>query len=95
MYEIPTLAIVNEVYFRMAYNYDELMESFKKRLDAKVERLKNGEFELGAFSEFGMRRRLSGEAQELAVKTLHQTKYPSSTFVGTSNVYLDHVCRTG
>ncbi len=88
MYEIPTLAIVNEVYFRMAYNYDELMESFKKRLDAKVERLKNGEFELGAFSEFGMRRRLSGEAQELAVKTLHETKYPSSTFVGTSNVYL-------
>ena len=25
MYEIPTLAIVNEVYFRMAYNYDELL----------------------------------------------------------------------
>ena len=30
MYEIPTLAIVNEVYFRMAHNYDELIESFKK-----------------------------------------------------------------
>ena len=30
MYEIPTLAIVNEVYFRMAYDYDELFESFKK-----------------------------------------------------------------
>ena len=35
MYEIPTLAIVNEVYFRMAYNYDELFESFKERLAEK------------------------------------------------------------
>ena len=88
MYEIPTLAIVNEVYFRMAHNYDELIESFKRRLDEKVNKLKNGEFELGAFSEFGMRRRLSAEAQDLAVKTLSDNKYPSSTFVGTSNVYL-------
>ena len=88
MYEIPTLAIVNEVYFRMAYDYDALLKSFKTRLDEKVKKLKNCEFDLGAFSEFGMRRRLSGEAQELAVKTLHETKYPTSTFVGTSNVYL-------
>ena len=88
MYEIPTLAIVNEVYFRMAYNYDELLESFKERLNEKVSKLVNNEFELGAFSEFGMRRRLSGEAQALAVKTLSEAKYPTSTFVGTSNVYL-------
>ncbi|MCQ2534190.1 MAG: nicotinate phosphoribosyltransferase [Clostridia bacterium] len=88
MYEIPTLAIVNEVYFRMAYNYDELLESFKERLNEKVNKLVNNEFELGAFSEFGMRRRLSGEAQALAVKTLSEAKYPTSTFVGTSNVYL-------
>ena len=33
MYEIPTLAIVNEVYFRMQYCYDEPFESVKKRLD--------------------------------------------------------------
>lgn len=36
MYEIPTLAIVNEVYFRMAYDYNELLDSFKERLSAKV-----------------------------------------------------------
>ena len=30
MYEIPTLAIVNEVYFRMQYDYDDLLESFKE-----------------------------------------------------------------
>lgn len=88
MYEIPTLAIVNEVYFRMAYDYNELIESFKERLDAKIQGLMNCEYELGAFSEFGMRRRLSAEAQEMAVKALSENKYPTSRFVGTSNVYL-------
>ncbi len=88
MYEIATLAIVNEVYFRMAYNYDELLESFKERLDTKLAKLESGEFEIGAFSEFGMRRRLSAEAQDLAVAKLKAGKYPSSVFVGTSNVYL-------
>lgn len=88
MYEIPTLAIVNEVYFRMAYDYSALIESFKERLEEKVSKLSTGEFELGAFSEFGLRRRLSGEAQELAVCMLSSVKYPSSNFVGTSNVYL-------
>ena len=68
MYEIPTLAIVNEVFFRMAYNYDELFESFKERLADKVAKLESGTYELGSFSEFGMRRRLSAEAQELAKK---------------------------
>lgn len=31
MYEIPVLAIVNEVYFRMQYDYDKLIESFKEK----------------------------------------------------------------
>ena len=88
MYEIPTLAIVNEVYFRMAYDYDKLMESFKNRLDAKIAKLESGEYDLAAFSEFGMRRRLSGEAQDLAVKRLAETNLGRSVFVGTSNVYL-------
>lgn len=43
LYEIPTLAIVNEVYFRMAYNYDELLKSFKERLSAKVAALEADE----------------------------------------------------
>ncbi|AOZ97399.1 nicotinate phosphoribosyltransferase [Butyrivibrio hungatei] len=88
MYEIPTLAIVNEVYFRMQYNYDELFESFKKRLAEKVEKVENGSIYLSIFSEFGLRRRLSAEAQELAVKTLAEAKLTSSTFLGTSNVFL-------
>ncbi len=91
MYEIPTLAIVNEVYFRMAYDYDELMDSFKERLDEKYDKLVSGEYCIGAFSEFGLRRRLSAEAQELAVKKLAQlaaNKDCRSKFVGTSNVFL-------
>lgn len=88
MYEIPTLAIVNEVYFRMQYNYDELFESFKRRLAEKVEKVENGSIYLSIFSEFGLRRRLSAEAQELAVKTLAEAKLTSSTFLGTSNVFL-------
>ena len=99
MYEIPTLAIVNEVYFRMAYDYDELLDSFKERLSAKMAALeadaavetegKETVYRLGSFSEFGLRRRLSAEAQELAVKALSEADYKgNSLFVGTSNVYL-------
>jgi nicotinate phosphoribosyltransferase len=90
MYEIPTLAIVNEVYFRMAYNYRDLMASFEEKLDKKIEGLLDGTYELGSFSEFGLRRRLSGEAQAMAVLKLkeHQGEYKNSLFVGTSNVYL-------
>ena len=91
MYEIPTLAIVNEVYFRMQYNYDELLKSFKERLDAKYEDVRIGKYYLGVFSEFGLRRRLSREAQEMAVEKfshINDTMHCASTFVGTSNVYL-------
>lgn len=90
MYEIPTLAIVNEVYFRMAYDYDMLHESFKERLEAKIQTLISGENRIGNFSEFGVRRRLSSEAQDLAVRRLAEenSKFLDSNCVGTSNVYL-------
>ena len=88
MYEIPTLAIVNEVYFRMKYDYEELEADFAGRLERKVQDLQSGAYALGAFSEFGVRRRLSASAQELAVKALKEADYKDSLFVGTSNVYL-------
>ncbi|SER12327.1 nicotinate phosphoribosyltransferase [Butyrivibrio fibrisolvens] len=93
MYEIPTLAIVNEVYFRMQYDYDDLLESFKERLEKKFEDVRSNRFNLGTFSEFGLRRRLSRQAQELAVEKfshLHDGKDTQckSNFIGTSNVYL-------
>lgn len=88
LYEIPTLAIVNEVYFRMAYDYDVLLESFTERLQEKVNKLSDGTYAIGPFSEFGIRRRLSGEAQALAIEALQKADYSDSSFVGTSNVYL-------
>ena len=88
MYEIPTLAIVNEVYYRMQYDYNELMNNFEKRLDEKIKWLQDGTYCLGNFSEFGLRRRLSAQAQELAVQKLSREKLGKSNFVGTSNVYL-------
>ena len=91
MYEIPTLAIVNEVYFRMKYDYNVLMNSFKSRLEEKFNNLKSGKWYIGVFSEFGLRRRLSAEAQELVVEKfshLNDTQHCASKFIGTSNVYL-------
>lgn len=90
MYEIPVLAIVNEVFFRMNYNYDELFASFKEKLENKIHLLIDGTYSIGIFSEFGLRRRLSAKAQDLAVKLLceNNSKYHSSKCVGTSNVYL-------
>ncbi len=92
MYEIPTLAIVNEVFFQMRHNYDDLMKSFEKKLDEKISWLSSGKYDIGTFSEFGLRRRLSGEAQALAVKKLAASDLGKSVFVGTSNVYLAKEC---
>lgn len=91
MYEIPILAIVNEVYFRMQYDYDKLLEQFKKNADYKFDMLKSGKWYAGTFSEFGLRRRLSAEAQEYVVEKfshLNDTAHCASRFIGTSNVYL-------
>lgn len=92
MYEIPTLAIVNEVFFRMNYDYDKLYKSFKEKLSEKKKWLTENTFTIGNFSEFGLRRRLSAEAQDLAVMELSElngnNKEIGSVCVGTSNVYL-------
>lgn len=91
MYEIPTLAIVNEVFFRMQYDYDKLLKSFRERLDEKYEWLFKNTYYIGNFSEFGLRRRLSAQAQEMVIEKfshLGDTMHSASRFVGTSNVYL-------
>ena len=91
MYEIPVLAIVNEVYFRMHYDYDHLYQVFKEKFQQKTNKLVSGEYHIGRFSEFGLRRRLSGEAQDYAVRNLRAFLFGDldrARFVGTSNVYL-------
>lgn len=85
-YEIPTLEIAAEVYYRNHYDYDKLFENFKKETLEKINKIKNGEYYLGTFSEFGARRRLSYEAQDWLIKTLKEADIDG--FVGTSNVEL-------
>ena len=82
-FEIYLLEIVNEVYFRMKYNYLELVVSANRRLQEKIRGCSTGNYTF-KFAEFGCRRRLSREWQEYAVKELLNL----SQCVGTSNVYL-------
>ncbi|MBQ2892376.1 MAG: nicotinate phosphoribosyltransferase [Bacilli bacterium] len=82
-FEIYLLEIVNEVYFRFQYNYDELIESAKAKLEKKIDDFKNGKYNF-KFAEFGCRRRLSRQWHDVVVKTFCETGY----CIGTSNVYL-------
>lgn len=86
MYEIAILAIVNEVYYAFTYGVGAKDIEFQKRTIQKFEDLKNGKYNLGAFAEFGLRRRLNGEMQDWLIKYCVDQKI--SGFVGTSNVYL-------
>ena len=70
----------------MAYDYDELFEKFKLKVADIIAKLKDGTYDVGVFSEFGARRRLSFEAQDYLIRSLVEANIPS--FVGTSNVYL-------
>ncbi|MBR6874268.1 MAG: nicotinate phosphoribosyltransferase [Ruminococcus sp.] len=82
-FEIYLLEIVNEVYFRMAYDYDKLRAAAGRKLDEKIKAL-NSTYTF-KFAEFGCRRRLSREWQDVVVKRfITETR----SCVGTSNVYL-------
>ena len=82
-FEIYLLEIVNEVYFRMNYDYEILRKSAEEKLDAKIKALNDGTYTF-TFAEFGARRRLSREWEEVVIKRLvTETK----SCVGTSNVY--------
>ena len=83
-FEIYLLEIINEVYFRMNFDYEKLRKSAEERLDEKIERLGDGTYTF-KFAEFGCRRRLSREWQEVAVRRLAAE---TDKCVGTSNVYL-------
>ncbi|MBQ7500526.1 MAG: nicotinate phosphoribosyltransferase [Clostridia bacterium] len=83
-FEIYLLEIINEVYFRTAFDYEELRASAEERLNEKITKMNNGTYNFN-FAEFGCRRRLSREWQDAVIKRLvNETK----TCVGTSNVYL-------
>ena len=83
-FEIFLLEIVNEVYFKMQYDYEVLKAEAQKRLEQKIHDFNSGKYTF-SFAEFGCRRRLSREWQDTVVKRLaRETK----NCAGTSNVYL-------
>lgn len=82
-FEIYLLEIINEVYFRLNYDYQVLLHSAEERLDRKIRDFNNGTYTF-KFAEFGCRRRLSRKWEDVVVKRLAaETK----NCVGTSNVY--------
>ena len=83
-FEIYLLEIINEVYFRMKYDYDVLLESAKERLDQKIADFNSGKYTF-SLAEFGCRRRLSRDWEEVVVRRLAQE---TNNLVGTSNVWL-------
>ncbi len=83
-FEIYLLEIINEVYFRMSYDYEALRKSAEDKLDAKIKALNDGTYTF-KFAEFGCRRRLSREWEDVVVKRLSEE---TDNCVGTSNVYL-------
>jgi nicotinate phosphoribosyltransferase len=82
-FEIYLLEIVNEVYFRMKYDYMRLIEAARDKLYRKIIGFREDMYDFN-FAEFGCRRRLSREWQDYVVGELLKTGH----CVGTSNVYL-------
>ena len=83
-FEIYLLEIVNEVYFRMQYDYKVLEDSAKEKLDGKIKAFRDGTYRFN-FAEFGCRRRLSRVWEDEVVRRFAaETK----NCIGTSNVYL-------
>ena len=82
-FEIYLLEIINETYFRLQYDYEELVISARQLLKEKCKKLTDGTYSF-TFAEFGCRRRLSRNWQEEVVKELVKTNH----CIGTSNVYL-------
>jgi len=91
-YEIPSLLISAETYYRNHYDYEKLFKEYKEKTLEKINRMKTEDLHFGGWSEFGARRRLSFEAQDWLIKTLAEEKKKNSKgfegFIGTSDVYL-------
>ncbi len=69
LFEIPVLAIVNEVYFRNTQPQPDLAEG-RRRLEAKIEQLQGEGLEDLKIADYGTRRRFSKEWHEEVLRTL-------------------------
>ncbi|RZL95945.1 MAG: nicotinate phosphoribosyltransferase [Variovorax sp.] len=95
LFEIPVLAIVNEVYFRNTQPQPDLAEG-RRRLATKIEQLRGDGLADLKIADYGTRRRFSKEWHEEVLRTLSRelgaVTVParlgerSPQFAGTSNV---------
>lgn len=86
LYEIPLLAIVNELWFKKISPNLDFSEG-RSRLSQKICQIKNLNCAGGfSFSDYGTRRRFSGKWQEEVLQTLKRDI--PEYFAGTSNVGL-------
>jgi nicotinate phosphoribosyltransferase len=87
LFEVPVLAIVNEVYFRNTHPASaEILTEGRRRLEEKCRLARESGLQNLRIIEFGTRRRYSREWQDEVVAGLKA--YLPETFLGTSNVAL-------
>ena len=88
LFEIPVLAIVNEVFFRNTKRLPDLMEG-RARLDTKIQQLQDADLKLLKIADYGTRRRFSKAWHEEVLRVLMAKLGDGATgqFAGTSNVY--------
>jgi nicotinate phosphoribosyltransferase len=85
LFEIPLLAIVNEVYFRHTQPFPDLAEG-RRRLDEKIDLIRDDERLVDCkIADYGTRRRFSRPWQEELLGTLKNRLGPQ--FAGTSNTW--------
>ena len=91
LFEIPVLAIVNEVYFRNTQKMPRLQDG-RKRLDAKIDLLHAPGLAELKIADYGTRRRFSKAWHEEVLRVLSAklgtdpNRSPVGQFAGTSNV---------
>lgn len=92
LFEIPVLAIVNEVYFRNTQRVPDLMEG-RRRLDVKIAQLQSDGLQALKIADYGTRRRFSRAWHEEVLRVLAARlgTGPQGQFAGTSNVYFAYL----
>ena len=84
LFEVPLLAIVNEVYFRRTQPEPDLAEG-RRRLETKLALLKAAPYADCVIADYGTRRRFSGGWQEEVLLTSRGVL--GAQLAGTSNVH--------
>lgn len=86
LFEVPVLAIINQVYYEHL-DFSIMVQEAREKLNDKIEKIKNEQSAWNLeFSDFGTRRRFNQKWHDEVVKTL-KDELPQQ-FKGTSNVYL-------